>query len=110
MLFSFLVSTALVLGQADASNKATLQPPVVPAAAGTNQPDPKTPPAKPGEPADANSYRVYDAGRPGFAHRLVKAYCDEFKPKEDTGNGEDPPRRAMPSPFAFLPLNIKASR
>src|ERR1019366_4400263 len=42
MMLSLLVSTALVLGQPDSSNKPTLQPPVIPASTSTNQPDPKT--------------------------------------------------------------------
>src|SRR5262249_37079425 len=42
--------------------------------------------------------------RDGFAHRLIRAYCDEFKPQPNgDGNGNDeqePPRRALPAPFA----------
>jgi hypothetical protein len=42
--------------------------------------------------------------REGFAHRLIRAYCDEFKPQPNgDGNGNDeqePPRRALPAPFA----------
>ena len=104
MMLSLLFSTALLLGQPDSNTKATLQPPVVSGAASTNQPVP------------AGPYCGYEAGHPGFARRLIKAYCDEFKPKEENGNGngdgngngngngKDPPRRAMPSPFEAPPF------
>ena len=111
MMLSLIVSTALVLGQTDSGKNVALQQPTAafgtPAAvlgAPTNQPDPKAPLAKPGEPADSNSYRIYDDGRPGFARLLLKAYVDEFKPKEENGNGDDPPRRALPSPFEAPPF------
>jgi hypothetical protein len=114
-MLSLLVGAALVLGQPDTRIKATLQSPVVPASAQLPQPDAKILPAKAEEPAKADSpYHIYEEGRPGFAHRFIKFYCDECKKERDkrlgieegNGNGEskEPPRRAMPSPFESPPF------
>jgi hypothetical protein len=45
-------------------------------------------------------------GKNGFAHRLYKAYYDEFfpPPKADEPEPPEPPRRAMPSPWESPPF------
>src|SRR5262245_9565733 len=40
----------------------------------------------------------------GFLRRLLSAYLDEFHPKEENGNGEEPKRRALPAPFDAPPF------
>src|SRR5262245_12549197 len=63
-------------------------------------------PAKDG--AKANGEEKKDSPKTvysgGFLRRLAGAYLDEFTPKEDNGNGEEPARRALPAPFDAPPF------
>src|SRR5262249_32699276 len=116
MLSALILSTALTISQAESSGKTILLAPAVPAEVMV-----PASPRQSSEPRERNDtpYPVYDAGRRGFAHRLIKAYCDDRKKMreqangngngndKDNGNGQgeengknaEPPRRAMPSPF-----------
>lgn len=40
----------------------------------------------------------------GLLKRLLKAYGDEIKPKDDNGETEEKPRRALPAPFNSPPF------
>jgi hypothetical protein len=134
ILQTLLLTAALTVGQTSSPPKAVLLAPVAHEETSTTQPEAKVPPAKPAETSDSAPYHVYEAGgHPGFLYRLLKAYCDDRKKMrehangngngndKDNGNGqgeengknEEPPRRAMPSPFEsppFQPPNIKAFR
>jgi hypothetical protein len=39
-----------------------------------------------------------------FFHRFIKAYCDEFKKKDDGKEEPERPRRALPSPWSSPPF------
>jgi Putative beta-barrel porin-2, OmpL-like. bbp2 len=39
-----------------------------------------------------------------FFHRLLKAYIDEWHPKEENGDSEEPKRRGLPAPFQSPPF------
>src|SRR5262245_44254743 len=94
MLGTLLVVSSLIIGQTDGHHRsASLLPPEIPA----TQPETNAPDAYAG-------YRIYDDGRPGIVGRFFRSYIDEFRPKDDNGNNENPPRRAMPSPFEAPPF------
>ena len=101
MFIALLLSSALAIGQADSSKAAVVQPPVVSAKGTPTQPETKTLPA---EPTTGESYRIYEEGRQGFARRFVKAYVDEFRPKEENGNDQEPARRGLPAPLNSPPF------
>src|SRR5262245_17117908 len=94
MLTALLVALSVTLGQVDAQGLPPSMPVQGETASSSSQ-----------APSENNSASAVSEETPGrFARRLLRAYLDEFKPKEDNGNGDQPPRRALPAPFEAPPL------
>src|SRR5262245_46162349 len=102
MLQQLLLGIALSLGQ---TGKASTQTPVVSSPTRIAEPDTKSQEAPPPSKESTNSLEE-PAEEPGglFPRRLFRAYADEFRKKEEEGEQEEKPRRALPSPWSSPPF------
>src|ERR1043165_2812400 len=129
-MLTLLFSAALLVGQPDSPRRAILLPPEVPSALPPAISVENVPAKSKEEPkanTEASTETKCDQPTGGFVHRLLKAYADEWRefrhPKcedkssdnghdksdgHNNGNGngksDEPPRRAMPSPFESPPF------